>query len=353
MSDQPSILRILDANLNRAREGLRVVEEYARFVLGDTKLSEGLKQLRHELVAAIPKGIAAAMHAHRDSRRDVGREMPNPSDGRRGSAGAVAHASAARVAEALRSIEEYAKPLDADFAARVEPLRYRMYELERRISATISAPQKFGDVSIYVIITAELCARDWFATAELAIEGGARAIQLREKGLSDAELLTRSRRLSALCHDRGTLFIVNDRPDIALLSHADGVHIGQEDFSVADVRRMVPATMIVGVSTHNREQIDRAVTDGPDYIAVGPMFPTATKPQEHIAGPDTLKYARQSTSLPLVAIGGISASNAALVHAAASCTLCVCSAIIATPDPREAVRQLMRIVTLKKKHGAT
>lgn len=353
MSDQPAILRIIDANLNRAREGLRVVEEFARFMLEDAGLSEALKLLRHELVAAIPKGIATTLHTHRDSHRDVGREIANPSDAQRGSAGDVARASAARVTEALRSIEEYAKPLDAEFAARVEPLRYRMYELERRFSATMSARQKFGDIGVYVIITADLCARDWFATAELAIEGGARAIQLREKGLTDGELLHRARRLSSLCHERGTLFVVNDRPDIALLSHADGVHVGQDDLSVAEVRRMVPASMIVGVSTHNREQIDRAITDAPDYIAVGPMFPTATKPQQHIAGPDTLGYARQSTSLPLVAIGGITANNAAHVRAAATCSLCVCSAIIATSDPREAVQQLILTSPYQEKHGAT
>jgi thiamine-phosphate pyrophosphorylase len=269
--------------------------------------------------------------------------MANPSDAQRGSAGDVARASAARVAEALRSIEEYAKPLDAEFAARVDPLRYRMYELQRRLSATLSAQQKFAEVGIYVIITADLCARDWFATAELAVEGGAGAIQLREKGLSDAELLLRARRLSELCHECGTLFIVNDRPDIALLSHADGVHVGQDDLSVADVRRMVPASMIVGFSTHTREQIDRAITDAPDYIAVGPMFPTATKPQQHIAGAETLSYARQRTSLPLVAIGGITATNAPQVLAAASCTLCVCATVISRNDPRTATHQLRAI----------
>lgn len=351
MNIQPAILRILDANLNRAREGLRVVEEFARFVLEDASLSEALKQLRHELVAAIPKGIATTLHAHRDSRRDVGREIANPSDAQRGSAGDVAQASAARVAEALRSIEEYAKPLDAVFAARVEPLRYRMYELQRRLSATMSARKKFGDIGVYVIITAELCARDWFETATLAVEGGAGAIQLREKGLCDGELLHRARRLSSLCHERGTIFLVNDRPDIALLSHADGVHVGQDDLSVADVRRMVPASMIVGLSTHTREQIDRAITDAPDYIAVGPMFPTATKPQEHVAGPATLAYAQSRTSMPLVAIGGITPENASQVLAVAPCALCVCAAVVVAEDPEESTKQLAAIPRYAQEAG--
>jgi len=353
MSDQPTILRILDANLNRAREGLRVVEEYARFVLEDAALSESLKSLRHDLVTAIPKEIGIALHVHRDSRGDVGRELPNPSDQRRGGAGEVARASAARVSEALRCIEEYAKTFDTAFAKRMSTLRYRMYELEKRFFLTVALPHRFGHVRLYVIMTGALCRRDWMETARLAIEGGADAIQLREKGLSDGELVQRARRLSALCRERGTTFIINDRPDIALLCSADGVHVGQDDLSVADVRRVVPASMIVGVSTHTQEQIDAVTAGAPDYIAVGPMFPTATKPQEHIAGPATLAYARKQTSLPLVAIGGITPENASKVLTAAPCTLCVCSAVISVDEPAAAARQLKAVTNMAQKSGAT
>lgn len=343
MSGEPSILRILDANLNRAREGLRVVEEYARFVLADAGLSESIKQLRHDLVASVPKTVGSALHTHRDSRGDVGREVSTASEMQRGHAGDVARASAARVTEALRSIEEYGKTVDVEFAARVESLRYRAYELERRLTLTCTAQDRCGHIRLYVIITEAFCRRDWFETATLALEGGADALQLREKTLPDAELLRRAQRIAALCRERQALFIVNDRPDIALLSRADGVHVGQEDTSVADLRRLLPASMIVGVSTHTKDQIRAAAQTAPDYIAVGPMFATATKPQEHIAGPQTLAFARGLTSLPLVAIGGITLENAAQVLSAAPCALCICSAVIAADDPLQATRRLAEL----------
>lgn len=343
MSAQPPILRILDANLNRAREGLRVVEEFARFILEDAHLAQAFKQLRHDLVAAVSPEIAPALSAHRDSAGDVGRGITTSSEGRRGEALDVAWASAARVGEALRTVEEYAKTCDPALAERFAALRYRMYDLDRRLRTIVAARSRFAAVRIYVLMTEKFCRGDWYEIAASAINGGADAIQLREKNLSDAELLDRARRLATLCRARNVLFLVNDRPDIALLSHASGVHLGQEDLPVRDLRRILPASMIVGVSTHTREQIDRAVADAPDYIAVGPMFPSATKPQEHIAGPHTLAYARGATALPLVAIGGITPENADLVLEAAPCTLAVCSAITAAPDPQAATQQLRAI----------
>ena len=112
----------------------------------------------------------------------------------------------------------------------------------------------------------------------------------------------RARRLASLCHEHGSLLIVNDRPDIAAQAGADGVHVGQDDMPVPEVRRVLPPTALVGVSTHTIPQVQAAAADVPDYVAVGPMFDTATKPQSHIAGPKTLADARRETSLPLVAI---------------------------------------------------
>jgi thiamine-phosphate pyrophosphorylase len=193
---------------------------------------------------------------------------------------------------------------------------------------------------LYVLITESLCRVAWFETAAAVLAGGADVLQLREKGLSDRELLRRAQRLAALCREFGALFIVNDRPDIASLSGADGVHLGQDDMTVADARRILTPNTMVGVSTHNIEQFYAAADAAPDYIAVGPMFATATKPQDHIAGPETLAQARQHCSIPLVAIGGISQSNASAVLAAAPCCLCVCQAVISQPDPRRAAAEL-------------
>lgn len=140
-------------------------------------------------------------------------------------------------------------------------------------------------------------------------------------------------------HQRGALLIVNDRPDLARLAGADGVHVGQDDVSVAQARSVTGPRLLVGRSTHTREQIDAALADPPDYLAVGPMFPTATKPQEHIAGEATLRYAVARTALPVVAIGGITAASAGGIAAAGASAVCVCSAVVSAADPAAAARE--------------
>ena len=131
---------------------------------------------------------------------------------------------------------------------------------------------------------------------------------------------------------------------MAVLARADGVHLGQGDMSVASARRIAPPRCLVGLSTHNVEQVRAAAADAPDYVAVGPMFSTPTKPQDCLAGVATLAAARRETSIPLVAIGGIDQHNAAGVLAATRCTLCVCRAVTAQPDVQAAAMRLRSVV---------
>lgn len=331
-------VRILDANFNRAREALRVMEEFARFGLDDAAVSGSLKELRHELSSAMSSidGLAAA----RDIVGDVGREVRVDSEYDRLDAAHVATAAGKRLSEALRAIEEYGKVVDPALGARIEGLRYRAYELERRLALTARACERFGEARLYVLITESLCRSDWFETAAAALRGGADVLQLREKDLSDRELIERARRLVSLCREHQALMIVNDRPDIAAAVGADGVHLGQDDMAIADARRILPPSAVIGVSTHIREQIARAAAACPDYIAVGPMFATETKPQEHIAGPGLLAEARELTSIPLVAIGGVTEHNAARVVEATSCCICVCAAVAGSDDAESAARRL-------------
>ena len=339
-----TVLRVIDANLNRAREALRVMEEYARFGLDDASLSAAVKEARHELANCIPGSIAPALLVHREIVGDVGREIRTDSESARSDAVQVVQAAAKRLSEALRAIEEYGKTIDPAFAAAVERIRYRGYELEQRLLLCTRARERFEHIRLYVLLNEAVCSGDWFATAEAVLRGGADCLQLREKDLPDRELLDRAKRLTELCHRHGAIFIVNDRPDIAALSGADGVHLGQDDIPVAAARRVLPSTSIVGVSTHTVDQVVEATGESPDYLAVGPMFDTPTKPQDHIAGPETLVEARERTSLPLVAIGGIDVENAHEVLSAAPCGLCVCRAVIAQPDVESATARLRTLI---------
>ncbi len=339
-----SAIRIIDANLNRAREALRVMEEYARLGLGDAGLSTAIKETRHALVHAIPTRLGDQLIPARDITGDVGCEVSVPAEYERSDSRCVALTAGKRLGEALRAIEEYGKTVDSAFAARVEKIRYRAYEIERRLGLTVRAQDRFGCVRLYVILTESLCSGEWFATAEAALQGGADCLQLREKTLSDRVLLERAKRLAGLCHERDALFIVNDRPDVAAISGADGVHLGQDDIPIVDARRMLPPSCMVGISTHTPAQAAAAAATAPDYIAVGPMFATATKPQTQIAGPQALAAARAHTSLPLVSIGGIDVSNVHDVLSSAACTVGVCRAVIAQPDVVDAASRLRALV---------
>lgn len=338
----PSLLRTLDANLNRAREALRVMEDFARFQWDDAALAAALKTLRHDLAAAVPAGLAEHLIACRDICADVGRTISTTAESLRDSAGHAALAAGKRLSEALRSVEEYAKVVSPAFAAAVEQLRYRGYEVERRLALTLRARVRFAQVHLYVIITESVCRGDWFAAAEAALAGGADCLQLREKHLPDREWLARARRLGSLCRERSALCIVNDRADIAVAAGAHGVHLGQDDLALADVRRTAPPELIAGLSTHTRAQVEAAAGQAPDYIAVGPMFDTSTKPQPLIAGPAALAEARSITSIPIVAIGGINETNAAEVIEAGADCVCVCQGVVGQSDIQAAASMIRR-----------
>lgn len=349
-------IRIIDANLNRAREALRVMEEYARLGLEDAGLSGEIKETRHALATAVAdfehrcRLTSGSLIAARDIVGDVGTEVGTETEYQRSDESHVATAAGKRLSEAFRAIEEYGKTLDADFAAAMEKLRYRGYEIERRLALTLRAKERFDHVRLYVIITEVHCKSDWFATAQAALRGGADCLQLREKDLPDRELLARAKRLATLCREHEAMFILNDRPDIAIAVGAHGVHLGRDDMPVSAARRILSASAIIGVSTHTIEQVEEAAAGAPDYLAVGPMFDTTTKPQSHIAGTATLAAARSRTALPLVAIGGITAENAGEVLTAANCTLCVCQSITAQFDVESAARRLREVIDQPSPH---
>ena len=339
-----SILRLLDANANRAREALRVVEDYARFVLDDGALSQELKAIRHELAGAT-RGFVAEAILHRDTPGDVGTGNKTETELRRADVTEVVTAAGKRLGEALRAIEEYLKTDDPAAAAQVEALRYRFYDVEHRLAFTLYPAGRFGHVRLYVLITERLCRRPWLDVARDAIAGGADCLQLREKDLDGAELLNRARALVNLCRPTGVLSIINDRPDIALLSGADGVHVGQGDLPVMEVRKLVGREKIVGVSTHHLDQARQAVRDGADYIGVGPFFRSETKPRDFVAGPAYAREVAESIPLRAVAIAGITARNVDEVLATGIHAVAVSSAVIGAEDARAAAAELKAKLT--------
>lgn len=346
------ILRIIDANCNRAAEGLRVIEEYARFVRNHAGQSGQSKALRHALEQALHDArITLPLRlVSRDTSGDVGTSHAVQSTEHRQRAIDVAHANARRVAEALRAIEEYAKPTSPQLSEKMAKIRYQLYELEK--SLIRSANDRLARVRLCVLITESIAGPDWLARAESALRGGAEMLQLREKDLSSRELLERAKRLRDLCDRYDALLIVNDRPDIARLARADGVHVGQSDLSPADARRVLDDSLdqnaIVGVSTHSVEQAMKAQADGADYLGIGPMFPSRTKPRDFVAGAEVGMRVQSAVDIPVLAIGGIDETNLPTLTAAGIRRIAVTASVIAQADPERAAAQLLEPLRVLK-----
>ena len=336
--------RILDAGANRAREALRVLEDYTRFVLADPFLSEQLKELRHAFAQALNLLPASLLLESRDTLHDVGTAISTEQEWQRGSLQAVAQANAKRLQEALRSLEEFSKIVSVEFAQQIEKIRYQSYTLERAIVQGSKSRDRLADASLYVLVTDERCRASLVGTVKEAILGGAQLIQLREKNIDDRTLLARARDVRELTRSSGVLFIVNDRPDIARLAEADGVHLGQDDMRIQDARRILGADALIGVSTHNIEQVRRAVLEGANYIGVGPTFPSQTKDFETLAGLDFVRQACAETSLPAFAIGGIHLDNVSQIAAVGVRRIAVSQAICAAEEPRIVARRLREAV---------
>jgi thiamine-phosphate pyrophosphorylase len=175
---------------------------------------------------------------------------------------------------------------------------------------------------------------------EEALAGGAQVIQLREKNLPDREILRRAREVRLATYQAKARFILNDRPDLARLAGADGVHLGQDDMAPRDARRIAGPRALLGVSTHTREQIEQAALDGASYLGVGPVFPSATKAFADLAGLAFVRTAAETASLPWFAIGGITLENLDDVLAAGAERIAVSTAVVRAPSPRQAAAEL-------------
>lgn len=336
--------RIIDASANRAREALRVLEDYGRFVLDDAFLSQELKTLRHALREILEHFSTHELLAARETLRDVGTSLSTRQERERHALTDVVQANLKRLQEALRSLEEYGKLDNPTLGQALEQLRYRSYTLERMLLLGQQARHRLAQVRLYVLVTGSLCHGSLEWTIREAAAGGAQIIQLREKQLPDRELLERARQVRRWTRAEGILFIMNDRPDIARLVEADGVHLGQEELPVKEARRLLGPQALIGVSTHNREQVQTALRDGASYIGVGPTFPSTTKEFADFPGLEFVRQTAAETSLPAYVIGGVTLANLPEVLAAGGRRIAVSHALCRSETPQALARALRQLL---------
>lgn len=197
---------------------------------------------------------------------------------------------------------------------------------------------------LYLITQQSLAAgRSTVEVVREALQGGAQVVQLRDKGLTARELLTIGEQVRQLTRAAGVPLIINDRVDLAIALDADGVHLGQDDIPAPVARRLLGPGKIIGVSAGNVEQALRAVTDGADYLGIGPVYGTTSKTDARLpVGPEMVAAVRRAVKLPVVAIGGISLANLGAVALAGADAIAVISAVVSAPAVREAAAAIQR-----------
>lgn len=340
--------RMIDANWNRAREALRVIEDIARFTLDDPGLCARLKTMRHDLTAALTAstGSRVDLVGERDTSGDVGTSITTRAETCRGSLLEVAQAALARLSESLRVIEECLKLTSPVHAARVEQIRYASYEFERDMLPKLARPDPW--MRVCLLLTESLCTHHpWEVVAREAIESGVDGIQLREKSLEDAELLERAQKLVGMARLAGVRVIINDRADIARLADADGVHLGRGDLPISAARGIVGNHRLIGKSTSTAGEIRAAAEEGADMVGIGPVFASSTKPKPGAVGVegfggvlDELAQDENGDPLPHLAISGIHAGNVRELAAVGCRGVAVSSAVCSAENPGRVVREL-------------
>jgi thiamine-phosphate pyrophosphorylase len=339
------ILRIIDANINRTGEGLRVLEEFARLSLDNESLTQQLKDLRHKVLhtgTELQKQLLSA----RDAAQDVGSAMDVPGEKDFKDAPEIVIANARRVQESLRVLEELAKtPGTGLNSENYREGRFQLYTIEKELLGRLTRQDIVKQITgLYVIIDTDwLKERKPENLALQAIKGGAKTIQLRCKTGTKRDFLSAALSLKNICLKNGIPFIINDSLEIALACDADGLHIGQEDLPCKVARKLVPIDMVLGVSAHTLEEAKNAQKEGADYLGVGAVFATKTKDSTAI-GLQKLKSIKEAVNLPIVAIGGIEKRNIKSVIDAGSAAAAVISAVLGAEDVEQASRELVRII---------
>jgi len=323
--------RIIDANLNRGTEALRVLEEISRFVLNDAEISKELKYIRHQL-NNLQEGDYDRLLAARDTENDVGTAIQNPD--KRAGIETIFKANMKRLQQVLRVLEEYAG---------VENLRYKTYTLEKVMWEKLKSDKGLFSRHLYLVTDSGQFNSDneFLDAVASALKGGVDMVQLREKNSPANRIIELGRKIKLLCAEYNALFIINDRVDIAYILEADGVHLGQDDIDVASARKILGSSAIIGVSTHAPEQALKAVEDNADYIGVGPVFTTPTKPGRQSVGLEYVKWANKNINIPAFAIGGIDLTNVQEVVKAIA-RIAVVRAIINAPSPEKAAGEFLK-----------
>lgn len=321
--------RIIDVNLNRLSEGLKVIEEICRFTLEDKKSLFLIRDLKTELWKNLSK-VRKDVIWFRESQKDLGRQVKFDKT-KRTSIFEVLTANIKRCQESARVLEEIFKIQNQKISKFFKKIRFILYDLEKDLAKKFLV--RF-EPKLYVIIDTETIGRRYLSQISKAIiAGGATMIQLREPKNTPTNLwLKDAKIIKNNINNLNVKFIINDRIDIAQAIDADGVHLGSDDMPVKFARQILPINKIIGRTVRNVNDAKQAERDGASYVSAGSIFPSHTKPSAPVIGLKTLKTIVQSVKIPVVAIGGITPQNTKNIFSCGVKGIAVVSAIFSTVD---------------------
>ncbi len=331
--------RIIDANGNRVCEGLRVIEDICRFQLEEKEWQQTLKNMRHKLRSFLQEQ-AEDMINSRNSLSDVGFNSSGIMENKRHNNKQIIKANCKRVQEGLRVMEELHKISDPALSKEIKTYRYLIYDMEKKILQLVARKKLLR--GLYLILTDP--PQGYEELTRMAVKENLPAVQLRYKKDNSRHFLALAKKIRQLTKGCRTLFIVNDRVDIAMMSQADGVHIGQTDLPPQEVRKIVGKKMIIGLSTHNLEQVKQANQEPVDYIGFGPLYKTSSKQvPDPVIGPEMLVKAAEISKHPIVAIGGLNKERISRINKNLFHNIAVITAVSQTEEPQKIMREINNI----------
>jgi len=335
------IYRIIDANVNRLKEGLRVIEEWCRFSLDNKNYSNICKNTRHKIIEICQQSKIpfSELISARDTDNDVGVNISSRNEYERENIFSVLKANFNRVQESLRVLEEYSKIFKN--GKPFETIRYEMYTLEKNIFSNLK--KKDLNSNIYVLLTEELCELSILDCLQKLLESGAKLFQLREKNKSESEFYELGTKIMGLVKEYDGTVIVNDNLGVALAIGADGVHLGINDLPLEKVGELVPLDFIIGATVHDLNDL-KVIPDRIDYIGIGPCFDSLTKPQLKSEGFEFIKEINDKSDFLTFCIGGIDLENCSNLLSLNMNQFAICSAIIGSSNPDKEYQNLLQTI---------
>jgi thiamine-phosphate pyrophosphorylase len=345
---ETELIRIIDANGNRVREGLRVCEDYARFALEDEKAARDLKTARHKIAGAISSLPLqeADLLSFRESEKDFGQQNSYEQSSHPLRLADVFFNNLRRSQEACRVLEEISSLFENGVSQKFKKTRFDLYRIEKYIMEKIAGSSVTRNSSLQsslrlIAITEPLFAngRSLVEMMRDAVSGGATMVQFRDELNSSKEVIRLANQLKRIVQESEIPFIINDRVDVALAVGADGVHLGEEDMDPVTARRLLGENRIIGITVRNPSQAKQAEEKGADYLAVGSIFPSKTKREAKVAGLSTLKSVVNDVRIPVVAIGGINLKNLSQVLETGVKGVAVIQSLLNTKDIESRARK--------------